>query len=186
MKFWQIVGGTALSLTLAGCASQPAQPPLPPPGNGAPSTAAIQQPSVKGTISIDSRVALPPDSVLTVTLADASIADTPSKVVAQSVAYTQGHQAPFPFVLPYSPNDVQPKSRVLLSAVIADKQGHFLFQTEQPTPAVTNGAGTQFDLVLKPVEARAVPTKPSTLGPLDTSPNSPMPTGINPAPTPMP
>jgi len=186
MKLWQIVGGTALSLTLAGCASQSAPPPSPPPGNGAPSTAAIQQPSVNGTINISQRAVLPPDSVLTVTLSDASIPDAPSKVIAQSVARTEGKQAPFPFVLPYNPRDIKPDARLLLSAAITKGDGQMMFMTDTIQEVINNGKGTQVELNLIPLTSVPVTTKPSTLGPLDTSPNNPVPSTLNPAPSPSP
>ncbi|PLR38702.1 hypothetical protein CYR55_08095 [Chimaeribacter californicus] len=186
MKLWQIVGGTALSLTLAGCASHSAPPPSPPPGNGAPSTAAIQQPSVNGTINISQRVALPPDAVLTVTLSDASTSDAPSKVIAQSVARTEGKQAPFPFVLPYNPRDIKPDAHVILSAAITHNNGQMLFMTDTIQEVINNGKADQVDLKLVPLASVPVTTKPSTLGPLDTSPNNPVPSTLNPAPSPMP
>ncbi len=65
-----------------------------------------------------SEVALPPDAVLTVTLSDASLADAPSKVLAQKAVRTEGKQSPFSFVLPFNPADVQPNARILLSAAI--------------------------------------------------------------------
>lgn len=89
MKLWQIVGGTALSLTLAGCAQHHEAPAQQPPVNTAasPDTGpAITGPNVSGSVFINQRVALPPDAVLTVTLSDASVADAPSRVISQKVA----------------------------------------------------------------------------------------------------
>ena len=96
MKLWQIVGGTALSLTLAGCAQHHEAPAQQAPVNSAASPAsqpAITGPNVSGSVFINQRVALPPDAVLTVTLSDASLADAPSKVISQKVARTQGKQS---------------------------------------------------------------------------------------------
>ena len=56
--------------------------------------------------------------MLTVTLSDASLADAPSKVLAQKAVRTEGKQSPFSFVLPFNPADVQPNARILLSAAI--------------------------------------------------------------------
>lgn len=89
----------------------------------------IQQPNVSGTIWIKQKVALPPDAVLTVTLSDASLADAPSKVLAQRAVRTEGKQAPFSFVLPYNPSDVQPKARILLSAAVTIN-GKLVFITD--------------------------------------------------------
>src|SRR5471030_2891139 len=110
MKLWQIVGGTALSLTLAGCASQHSTPAQEAPANtsASPSGPAITGPNVSGTVNISQRIALPPDAVLTVTMSDASMSDAPSRVIAQKVARTGGKQSPFTFILPYNPQDIVP------------------------------------------------------------------------------
>lgn len=182
MKLWQIVGGTALSLTLAGCASHSAPPPPPP---GVESTASAQttiaQPAVTGTVNINQRIALPPNAVLTVTLSDASLADAPSRVIAQRVGRTEGKQAPFRFVLPYNPAEIQPNARIILSAAITI-DGQMTFTTDTIKEVINGGQGTQADLQLTPVASIPINTKPSTMGPMDTSPNAPMPAPVNPAP----
>ncbi|AWF32454.1 type III secretion system lipochaperone family protein [Enterobacter hormaechei] len=121
---------------------------------------AIQQPNVSGTIWIKQKVALPPDAVLTVTLSDASLADAPSKVLAQRAVRTEGKQAPFSFVLPYNPSDVQPNARILLSAAVTinDK---LVFITDTVQEAVNKG-GTKIDLTLVPVQQTEVPVATQT------------------------
>ena len=74
-----------------------------------------------GSVNIRQRIALPPDAVLTVTLSDASLADAPSKVIAQRAVRTEGQQAPFSFTLPYNPSDIQPNARIILSAAVTVK-----------------------------------------------------------------
>ncbi|MEA9390818.1 YbaY family lipoprotein [Acerihabitans sp. TG2] len=159
MKLWQILGGAALSVTLAGCADQGKT--VPTPTANTPATveqaAAIRQPAVTGIVSIRQSVALPPNSVLTVTLSDASISDTPSTVISQKVMRTEGKQAPFSFVLPFNPAQIQPNARILLSAAITI-DGRLMFITEQVKMVVTNGNTTQ-DLILVPVPAVAMPTR---------------------------
>ena len=120
----------------------------------------IQQPNVSGTIWIKQKVALPPDAVLTVTLSDASLADAPSKVVAQRAVRTEGKQAPFSFVLPYNPSDVQPNARILLSAAVTIN-GKLVFITDTVQEAINNG-GTKIDLNLVPVQQTEVPVAPQT------------------------
>ena len=120
----------------------------------------IQQPNVSGTIWIKQRVALPPDAVLTVTLSDASLADAPSKVVAQRAVRTEGKQAPFSFVLPYNPADVQPNARIFLSAAVTIN-GKLVFITDTVQEAINNG-GTKIDLNTVPVQQTEVPIAPQT------------------------
>jgi putative lipoprotein len=114
------------------------------------SQAQIQGPAVKGSVNIRQRIALPPDAVLTVTLSDASLADAPSKVIAQLVTRTEGQQAPFSFVLPYNPADIQPNARIILSAAIT-LNGQLTFITDT-IQEVINRNGTRADLLLVPVQ----------------------------------
>ena len=153
----------AIAVALSACADKSAQVPVPAPdsnGINSLSQQSIQQPNVSGTIWIKQRVALPPDAVLTVTLSDASLADAPSKVLAQRAVRTEGKQAPFSFVLPYNPSDVQPNARILLSAAVTinDK---LVFITDTVQEAINHG-GTKVDLNLVPVQQTEVPVAPQT------------------------
>ncbi|MEI9217369.1 YbaY family lipoprotein, partial [Pseudomonas aeruginosa] len=83
-------------IALAACADKSADIQTPAPAANTSISAtqqpAIQQPNVSGTVWIRQKVALPPDAVLTVTLSDASLADAPSKVLAQKAVRTEGKQ----------------------------------------------------------------------------------------------
>ncbi|KAB7898085.1 hypothetical protein GA565_20075 [Rouxiella sp. S1S-2] len=177
MKLWQIVGGTALSFALAGCATHHQAPPQPSPNSSASPTSApaITGPNVSGVVNISQRVALPPDAVLTVTLSDASLADAPSRVIAQKVARTDGKQAPFSFILPYNPQDIQPNARIILSAAVTVND-RLVFITDNIKEVINGAKGTRADLNLVPVTAVPVATKPTGLGPMgntgDAAPNA--------------
>ncbi|NDO79274.1 hypothetical protein CJP72_00405 [Citrobacter sp. NCU1] len=160
MKLVHMVSGLAMAVALAACADRSAdvQTPAPNPGtSGVATQPAIQQPTVSGTVWIRQKVALPPDAVLTVTLSDASLADAPSKVLSQQAVRTEGKQAPFSFVLPFNPADVQPNARILLSAAITvNDKLVFITDTVQE---VINRGGTKADLTLVPVQQTAVPVQ---------------------------
>ena len=163
MKLVPMLSGVAMAVALSACADKSADVAVPtatPNGINTLSQQAIQQPNVSGTIWIKQRVALPPDAVLTVTLSDASLADAPSKVVAQRAVRTEGKQAPFSFVLPYNPADVQPNARILLSAAVTIN-GKLVFITDTVQEAINNG-GTKIDLNLVPVQQTEVPIAPQT------------------------
>lgn len=163
MKLVPMLSGVAMAVALSACADKSADVAVPtatPNGINTLSQQAIQQPNVSGTIWIKQKVALPPDAVLTVTLSDASLADAPSKVLAQRAVRTEGKQAPFSFVLPYNPSDVQPNARILLSAAVTinDK---LVFITDTVQEAVNKG-GTKIDLTLVPVQQTEVPVATQT------------------------
>ncbi|EOX3826122.1 MULTISPECIES: YbaY family lipoprotein [Enterobacter] len=163
MKLVPMLSGVAIAVALSACAGKSAQVPVPaadPNGINTLSQQSIQQPNVSGTIWIKQKVALPPDAVLTVTLSDASLADAPSKVVAQRAVRTEGKQAPFSFVLPYNPSEVQPNARILLSAAVTIN-GKLVFITDTVQEAINNG-GTKIDLNLVPVQQTEVPIAPQT------------------------
>ena len=167
MKLWQIVGGTALSFALAGCATHPQTPPPDSPNSTASPNArpAITGPNVSGVVNISQRIALPPDAVLTVTLSDASLADAPSRVIAQKVARTEGKQAPFSFILPFNPQDIQPNARIILSAAVTVND-RLVFITQDIKEVINGAAGTHANLQLVPVTSVPVATKPTGLGPM--------------------
>lgn len=163
MKLVHMASGLAVAIALAACADKSADIQTPAPAANTSISAtqqpAIQQPNVSGTVWIRQKVALPPDAVLTVTLSDASLADAPSKVLAQKAVRTEGKQSPFSFVLPFNPADVQPNARILLSAAITvNDKLVFITDTVQP---VINRGGTKADLTLVPVQQTAVPVQAS-------------------------
>ncbi|MCE9993406.1 YbaY family lipoprotein [Enterobacter asburiae] len=163
MKLVPILSGIAMAVALSACAGKSADVPVPtanPNGINTLTQQTIQQPNVSGTIWIRQKVALPPDAVLTVTLSDASLADAPSKVISQRAVRTEGKQAPFSFVLPYTPSEVQPNARILLSAAVTinDK---LVFITDTVQEVINNG-GVKADLNLVPVQQTAVPVAPQT------------------------
>ncbi|WP_058911564.1 YbaY family lipoprotein [Entomohabitans teleogrylli] len=188
MKLVHMLSGLAVAVALAGCAQhKSANVPTPAPDPytaGALSQADLRQPNVSGTIWIRQRIALPPDSVLTVTLSDASLADAPAKVLSQKVVRTEGKQAPFSFVLPFNPADIQPNARILLSAAIAEND-RLIFITDTVQQVITQG-GTKADLTLVPVQQTAMPLQEgggATSTVPGTSPTLVNPSAAQPAPT---
>jgi len=187
MKLVHVLSGLAVAVALSACADKSADIQTPAPNPNTAAVAAqptIQQPNVSGTIWIRQKVALPPDAVLTVTLSDASLADSPSKVLAQQATRTEGKQAPFKFELPFNPADVQPNARILLSAAITinDK---VVLMTDIVKPVINQG-GTKADLVLVPVQQTSLPLQPGGGAPTtvpSTSPTQVSPSTATPAPT---
>lgn len=180
MKLVHIVSGLAVAISLAACADKSADIQTPAPNPNMSITAnqsTIQQPNVSGTVWIRQKVALPPDAVLTVTLSDASLADAPSKVLSQKAVRTEGKQAPFSFVLPFNPSDIQPNARILLSAAIT-VDNKLVFITDSVKPVINNG-GTKADLTLVPVQQTAVPVQAG--GGATTTVPSTSPTQVNPS-----
>ncbi|MFC0226817.1 YbaY family lipoprotein [Serratia aquatilis] len=161
MRNWKIVGGAiALTILLAGCSPKNMDAPTQATDTSAVAQMPIQGPVVQGTVNIRQRIALPPDAVLTVTLSDASLADAPSKVISQLAIRTEGQQAPFSFVLPYTPDEIQPNARIILSAAITSN-GQLMFITDT-IHEVINRNGTGADLLLVPVQNTSIQVTPAS------------------------
>lgn len=185
MKVWPLMTGAALAVALSGCADKGKDVPTATLASQvAGQQATISQPNVSGSIYIRQRVALPPDAVLTVTLSDASLADAPSKVISQRVVTTAGKQAPFNFILPYNPADIQPNARILLSAAIT-VDGKMMFITDTVKPVINEGGNKQ-ELVLVPVPSMPMQTQSGAVSTVpSTSPTQVNPSSTVPAPTSM-
>ncbi|SFN36718.1 putative lipoprotein [Izhakiella capsodis] len=156
MKFWLVLSAVVLAATISGCTNKSNDVATPTLGSEVRGVqTALRQPNVSGDVLIRQKVALPADSVLTVTVSDASSSNAPSKVIAQRVMRTDGKQPPFHFVLPYNPREIQPNAHIILSAAVVVK-GQLVFITENAKPVINQG-GIRQDLVLIPVPSVAVP-----------------------------
>jgi len=72
---------------------------------------------VEGTVTYRERIALPPDATVEVLLVDISVADAPSKTLAESRFQPQG-QVPIPFTLEYDSSAIQGSHSYALQAGI--------------------------------------------------------------------
>jgi putative lipoprotein len=87
------------------------------------------------------RIALPPNAVLSVTLADVSMADAPAQPLAR---YTgpSGAQVPLPFELTYDRGRVTAGHRYALTARI-EAAGQLLWINTQAVPVALDGSDPQ-------------------------------------------
>ncbi|KKB12840.1 hypothetical protein VE25_05215 [Devosia geojensis] len=73
--------------------------------------------SISGTASYRERIALPPDAVLEVQLADVSLADAPARIIASTRVDPAG-QVPIPFTLTFDPASIEDRATYAVSARI--------------------------------------------------------------------
>jgi putative lipoprotein len=64
------------------------------------------------------RIALPPNAVVEVTLADVSKQDVAATVIASQTIETKGVQVPIPYELTYDPSTIDPRFTYAVSARI--------------------------------------------------------------------
>lgn len=82
-----------------------------------PGCAGAKEKTVTGEVLYRERIALPPDAVLTVQLADVSLADAPAAIIAEQKIDPAG-QVPIKFELRFDPSSIQPKMSYALQARI--------------------------------------------------------------------
>ena len=105
---------------------------------------------VTGTVSYRERIALPPAATIRVQLVDVSRADAPAEVLGEQLIDAAGRQVPFSFEIPYDPARIDERMSYALQARIEDGD-RLLFISDQRHPAITRGAPTTVNLLLKSV-----------------------------------
>ena len=117
-------------------------------GFGAPmEQIADRQGVVRGTVSYRERVALPPDAVVEVWIADVSPMALAAPLIAETTVLAEGRQVPIPFELSYD------ASRIVADHVYAVKAairtaGQILFAMETEHHVITQGNPTEVELWL--------------------------------------
>jgi uncharacterized lipoprotein YbaY len=114
---------------------------------------------VSGTVAYRSRMALPPNAVLTVRLVDVSRADAPSVTIAEQRIETAGKQVPFSFDMAYDRSKIVERNRYSIQAEIRDG-GRLLFITDTNYPVITMGNPRVVDIEVVPVGGGTGPVQP--------------------------
>jgi putative lipoprotein len=73
---------------------------------------------ISGTVFYRQRIALPPNAILVLTLADISRADAPATLIVEKKINLMGRQVPIPFTLTYNSSQLDPRFRYSLRAQI--------------------------------------------------------------------
>ena len=111
------------ALSLAACATTPAERPV----------------TVPGSITYRERIALPPTAQVEITLADVSLADAPSTTIAQQAFTADGRQVPFAFSLTVDQRRLDPRHSYAVSARISDASGRLMFITDTRNSVAFDG-----------------------------------------------
>jgi putative lipoprotein len=116
-----------------------------------PLNGAEEQRTVTGTVSYLQRMALPTNAVIQVQLLDVSLADAPSRVVAEQSINLGQRQVPVAFSLTFDPAKINAKHRYSLSAKIT-VDGKLWFMSDRSYPVLPDGNAAHVDLILKQVK----------------------------------
>jgi putative lipoprotein len=94
------------------------------------------------------RVALPADAVVDIWITDITPGIIVPAVITAETSFKSGsRQVPLPFELTFDPDRIVATHRYGVRAVIKSG-GNVLFQSESPTPVITQGNPTQVQLML--------------------------------------
>lgn len=114
----------AMALPLAACATiTPSEEPV----------------AITGTIAYRERIALPPTAQVEIRLDDVSLADAPSRTIAQQSFTADGRQVPFAFSLAVDQRRLDPRHSYAVSARISDASGRLMFITDTRNSVTFDG-----------------------------------------------
>lgn len=151
MKLYQSIIGLLLLVFLAGCEGNNTKAPESKLGNPAPfAKKSMKTSAINGKIIIHQRIALPKNTVITVTLSDTSIIELPALILSQKYYDTLGRQSPFPFELTYQQDEIRPNASIVISAT-ASVDGELWFASDMNSIAINNDITKDIELELVPV-----------------------------------
>jgi len=105
---------------------------------------------VTGAVTYLERIALSPTAAINVQLVEVSRADAPAIVLGEQVIQVAGNQVPFTFEIGFDPAEIQAKHTYAVQARIEDN-GKLRFISDQHYAAITRGAPSTANILLKPV-----------------------------------
>ena len=115
--------------------------------------------NVSGEALYLERMAVPPDSRLEVVLEDISLADAPAEKIA-SVTIEAVGQPPYPFMIEYNPDQIDPRHSYRLAARLYDGDT-LLFRTDEIHQVITRGFPSEATLRLRRVSGDQAKASPS-------------------------
>lgn len=124
-----------------------------------PALPAMAAPRVlRGTVSYRERMALPPGAIIEVKLLDVSLADAPSRTIAET--RVSGRRIPAPWTLRFDSRQIEPRRSYALQARILDR-GRLLFITTERHSVFTGGPD-KTDIWVQRVAGQDQPSRPAS------------------------
>jgi putative lipoprotein len=109
--------------------------------------------SLTGSVWYRERIALPPDSIIKVSLQNVARQDAAAELIASQAIDAQGGP-PWPFELRYDKARIEAQGRYVLRASIESASGRLLFSSTQSVPAFDDAPGSR-DIMVSRVSAKA-------------------------------
>lgn len=122
----------------------------PPPTRTVAQAAASSFIEIGGSITYRSRIALPPNAILTIRVIDLARSGGAARVLSEQRYELNGAQVPIPFSATLDRDLIGNKARLSVSARI-EQGGQLRFVSDKPYPPLKDGQPVAVDIVLKPV-----------------------------------
>ena len=129
-----------LASIMAGCATTMAE---------APSRVGHGMTAVHVSVTYRERILLPSGHQLTVRIEDVSLADAPSRVLAEHKETLDGRGPPYAATLGVPVSAIDPRHSYAARAEIRDPTGGLRFVTDSRYPVLTQDAGASVEVVLR-------------------------------------
>jgi uncharacterized lipoprotein YbaY len=113
---------------------------------------------VTGTVSYRERIALPPGSLVIVTLEDTSKADAKATMLGEARITIERKQVPISFAIEVEVGLIDPRHRYAVRARILDPQGALRWTSTQAYLVMTGGHPSSVDVLVEAIRAPAADT----------------------------
>jgi putative lipoprotein len=105
---------------------------------------------IAGTVVYRQRIALPPGSVVEVSIADVTRVDAPAPIVGRTEIVTRGQQVPLPFRIQYDEAAIEPGHRYV-ARVRVTVGGRLRWVNDTSVPVLGGGPNEGIVVVVAPV-----------------------------------
>ncbi|MGG4665233.1 YbaY family lipoprotein [Providencia vermicola] len=104
---------------------------------------------IEGRVVIVQSSVIPAGAIVTVTLADTSIADLPALILSQKYYDSFNNRPTIPFELTYHKNEVRPEGKLTVNATV-NADGKLLYITDSVVEVINNGVTKNIELLMVP------------------------------------
>lgn len=150
MKFFRYIVSLLVLLTLVGCegnSTKPSEKTLNAKNNHNSQT--VDSGRIEGRVVILKDTVLPEGAVVTITLADTTVADLPALILSQKYYDSVNNRPTIPFELTYQKSEIRPEGTLIVNATVNAK-GKLLYINDSVVEVINNGITKNVELMLVP------------------------------------
>ncbi|ENU1226872.1 MULTISPECIES: YbaY family lipoprotein [Providencia] len=148
MKFFRYIVSLLVLLMLVGCegnSTKPNEKALN--AKNSNNNQTVDSGKIEGRVVILQNTALPEGAVVTITLADTTVADLPALILSQKYYNSVNNRPTIPFELTYQKNEVRQEGRLVVNATV-NANGKLLYISDGVAEVINNGITTNVELLM--------------------------------------